>query len=96
MDGMTSRGEGRGVTSQYAAAVLYNGLGRYDEALAAPSWRASTTMWASWGVARGAGRGGRPQRPARARSDALERLSETTRAGGTDWALASRRARVRC
>ena len=35
MDGVTSRGEGRGVTSQYAAALLYNGLGRYDKALGA-------------------------------------------------------------
>src|SRR6202043_1800167 len=35
MDGVTSRGEGRGLTSQYAAALLYNGLGRYDKALAA-------------------------------------------------------------
>ena len=35
MNGMTSRGEGRGVTSQYAAALLYNGLGHYDKALAA-------------------------------------------------------------
>ena len=35
MDDVTSRGEGRGVTSQYAAALLYNGLGHYDKALAA-------------------------------------------------------------
>ena len=35
MDGVTSRGEGRGVTSGYATALLYNGLGRYDKALAA-------------------------------------------------------------
>ena len=33
--GVTSRGEGRGVTSQYSAALLYNGLGRYEKALAA-------------------------------------------------------------
>ena len=35
MDSVTSRGEGRGVTSQYSAALLYNGLGYYDKALAA-------------------------------------------------------------
>ena len=35
LDGVTSRGEGRGVTSQYSAALLYNGLGHYDKALAA-------------------------------------------------------------
>ena len=43
MDGVTSRGEGRGVTSQYAAALLYNGLGRYDEALAPPPSRCPST-----------------------------------------------------
>ena len=35
MAGVTTRGEGRGVTSQYSAALLYNGLGHYDKALAA-------------------------------------------------------------
>jgi hypothetical protein len=35
MAGVTSRGEGRGVTSQYSAALLYNGLGHYDKALVA-------------------------------------------------------------
>jgi hypothetical protein len=33
MDGVTSRGEGRGLTSQQSAALPYNGLGRYSKAL---------------------------------------------------------------
>ena len=88
MDGMTSRGEGRGVTSQYAAALLYNGLGRYDKALAAAELACEYDDIGVLGmVAHRAGRGGRPSgQPARA-SDALQRLSETTRASGTDWAL---------
>jgi hypothetical protein len=47
MDGVTSRGEGRGVTSGYAAALLYNGLGHTTRPLPPPSWCASTTTWAS-------------------------------------------------
>ncbi len=47
MDGVTTRGEGRGVTSQYSAALLYNGLGQYDKALAAAELCASTTTSAS-------------------------------------------------
>src|SRR5690348_5686412 len=35
MEGVTSRCEGRGITSGYSAALLYNGLGRYGKALAA-------------------------------------------------------------
>src|SRR5260370_211086 len=36
MDRMTSRGEGRGVTRPYAAALLDKGLGRPHKALTAP------------------------------------------------------------
>ena len=68
MDGVTSRGEGRGVTSQYAAALLYNGLGQLRQG---PRRRRAGVRVRRRGrpgmVARGAGRGGRPQRPARAR-----------------------------
>lgn len=69
MDGATSRGEGRGVTSQYSAALLYNGLGRYGQALAAAKLaceyerRGRPRL-----VAHGADRGSRPQRSARKRS----------------------------
>lgn len=87
MDGVTSRGEGRGVTSQYSAALLYNGLGRYDKALAAElaceyddigvlRWELTELVEAD--VCSG--------QPARA-SEALRRLAETTRPSGTDWAV---------
>src|SRR6266581_858785 len=88
MDGVTSRGEGRGVTSQYAAALLYNGLGRYDEALAAAELVCEyddlgVLGWSLTELVEAAVRSGQPARA----SDALQRLSETTRASGTDWAL---------
>ncbi len=88
MDGVTSRGEGRGVTSQYAAALLYNGLGRYDKALAAAELACEyddigVVGWSLTELVEAAVRSGRPARA----SDALQRLSETTRASGTDWAL---------
>ena len=88
MDGVTSRGEGRGVTSQYAAALLYNGLGRYDKALAAAELVCEyddigVLGWSLTELVEAAVRSGQPARA----SDALKRLSETTRASGTDWAL---------
>ncbi|HUZ29455.1 MAG TPA: hypothetical protein VMU90_09450, partial [Solirubrobacteraceae bacterium] len=88
MDGVTSRGEGRGVTSQYAAALLYNGLGRYDEALATAELVCEyddigVLGWSLAELIEAAVRSGQPARA----SDALQRLSETTRASGTDWAL---------
>jgi DNA-binding CsgD family transcriptional regulator/tetratricopeptide (TPR) repeat protein len=88
MDGVTSRGEGRGVTSQYAAALLYNGLGQYDKALAAAELACEyddigVLGWALTELVEAAGRSSQPARA----SGALQRLSETTRASGTDWAL---------
>jgi DNA-binding CsgD family transcriptional regulator/tetratricopeptide (TPR) repeat protein len=88
MDGVTSRGEGRGVTSQYAAALLYNGLGRYDKALAAAELVCEyddlgVLGWSLAELVEAAVRSGQPARA----SDALQRLSETTRASGTDWAI---------
>jgi hypothetical protein len=88
MDGMTSRGEGRGVTSQYAAALLYNGLGRSDKALAAAELvceydDVGVLGWSLTELVEAAVRSGQPARA----SDALQRLSETTRASGTDWAV---------
>jgi DNA-binding CsgD family transcriptional regulator len=88
MEGMTSRGEGRGVTSQYAAALLYNGLGRYDQALAAAEVACEyddvgVLGWSLAELIEAAVRSGQPERA----SEALQRLSETTRASGTDWAL---------
>ena len=88
MDDMTSRGEGRGVTSQYAAALLYNGLGHHDKALAAAELACEyddigVLGWSLAELIEAAVRSGQPARA----SEALRRLSETTRASGTDWAL---------
>jgi DNA-binding CsgD family transcriptional regulator/tetratricopeptide (TPR) repeat protein len=88
MDSAASRGEGRGVTSQYSAALLYNGLGRYDRALAAAEVvceydDVGVLGWSLAELIEAAVRSGQPTRA----SGALQRLSETTRASGTDWAL---------
>ena len=88
MAGVTSRGEGRGVTSQYSAALLYNGLGRYDQALAAAERVCEyddigVLGWSLAELIEAAVRSGQPERAA----GPLERLTETTRASGTDWAL---------
>jgi DNA-binding CsgD family transcriptional regulator len=84
------RGEGGGVDyTHWAAAVLYNGLGRYEQALAAAQQasQGSPAFWfVPWGLAElieAATRSGAPERAARA----LHRLSQATRASGTDWAL---------
>ena len=88
LHGVTSRGEGRGVTSHYAAALLYNGLGHYDKALAAAEVACEyddigVLGWSLAELVEAAVRSGQPARA----SDALKRLSETTRASGTDWGL---------
>jgi DNA-binding CsgD family transcriptional regulator len=88
MEGVTSRGEGRGLTSQYAAALLYNGLGHYDKALAAAELVCEyddigVLGWSLTELVEAAVRSGQRELA----SDALRRLAETTRASGTDWAL---------
>jgi DNA-binding CsgD family transcriptional regulator len=87
---VASRGEGLGVTvTHWARAVLYNGLGRYEDALAAAeraSGQPEDLAVFNWGLAEliiAAVRSGHMERA----SAALERLSEITRASGTDWAL---------
>ena len=87
-DGVTSRGEGRGLTSGYAAALLYNGLGHYDKALAAAELACEyddidVLGWSLTELVEAAVRSGQLARA----SDALQRLTEITRASGTDWAL---------
>ena len=73
----------------WAAAVLYNGLARYrDAASAARQATASavdpwTSMWALPELVEAAARQG----DAELAREALERLVETTRPAGTDWAL---------
>jgi tetratricopeptide (TPR) repeat protein len=84
-----SRGAGLGLASiDYATSVLYNGLGRYEEALVAaqqasehPQELSSTLILPE--LIEAAVRSGHAARAA----DALELLAETTRAAATDWAL---------
>jgi DNA-binding CsgD family transcriptional regulator len=81
------RGEGMGLAViQWATALLYNGLGRYEDALAAArqaSEHRHDPPRALPELIEAAARSGMPE----AAADALQRLSETTRASGTDWGL---------
>jgi len=84
------RGSGQGLSFiQWAIAVLCNGLGRYGQALAAAQQASEDTRaqfvsnWAIAELIEAATRTGMPERAA----GALDRLSEMTRASGTDWAL---------
>ena len=84
------RGEGLGITiTEWARAVLYNGLGRHEEALD-PAQNAAAHPedlgFANWGLVEliiAAVRSGKPELAA----DAFKRLSKMTSASGTDWAL---------
>jgi DNA-binding CsgD family transcriptional regulator len=84
------RGQGLAVTvAQWLHAVLCVGLGQYEEALAAAQEAAKhqdETAAPRWGLTElveAAVRSGAPDLA----TGALEQLSETTRASGTDWAL---------
>jgi DNA-binding CsgD family transcriptional regulator len=86
----TARGEGRTIgIGNYATAVLYNGLGRYEEALAAAQQAGEDTYaswWRDWGLVElieAAARSGKPEIAV----DGLGRLSQATAASGTEWAL---------
>jgi DNA-binding CsgD family transcriptional regulator len=74
---------------QWVTAVLYNSLGHYEQALATAQRAVEgspTRRFSIWGLVElieAAARSGSPGQAA----DALQRLSETTRASGTDWAL---------
>ena len=73
---------------RWASAFLFNGLGRYEDALAAAREAAkyeelSAPNWGSVELIEAAARSGATELA----TDALERLSEATRASGTDWAL---------
>ncbi len=84
-----ARGEGLVVTvTEFLSGVLYNGLGRYEEAVAAVGQAErycgeGPAIWALTELLEAAVRSGQPQLAGRA----LERIAETTRAAGTDWAL---------
>jgi len=90
----TSIVAGQGLTFPYArssAATLYNGLARYDEALAAA--QQATTYPRHWGshltlheLVEAAVRTGTPEVAA----DALEWISATALAAGNDWGLGIR------
>jgi DNA-binding CsgD family transcriptional regulator len=89
-DEVVRRGEGEGLTFvRWATAVLQNGRGRYDEAAQAAERAAgaSPAVWFStWAVVELIEAASRGDQAGRAH-DALERLSESTRASGTAWAL---------
>jgi DNA-binding CsgD family transcriptional regulator len=82
-------GQGAGVTSAYwAAASLYNGWGRYGDALAAARQASEQTpvgpaIQALPEMIEAAARTGSPG----VAGDALSRLAESTQASGTDWGL---------
>jgi DNA-binding CsgD family transcriptional regulator len=85
------RGEGVGLTFvQWASGVFYNGLGRYEDALVAareasedPNEEQVFSVWGVVELIEAATRTGAPE----AAAGALGRLSESTRASGSDWAL---------
>ena len=91
MRDVVPRGEGIGLTiTLWASALLYNGLGRHEDAVPAARQASESSKdlaaAGNWGLVElieAAARSGRAELAA----DALERLSETTGASGTDWAL---------
>jgi DNA-binding CsgD family transcriptional regulator/tetratricopeptide (TPR) repeat protein len=83
-------GQGLAATNaHWEAAILYNGLGRYDEAASAARQATSNTfepyvsMWALAELVEAAARGA----DAELARDALARLAKTTQPCGTDFAL---------
>ena len=87
---LTRRGEGRGLSVlDWAQAVLYNGLGRYEDARAAAlrvleyPHDLSTSNWGLAELIEAAVRAGTPKLAA----DARACLAEMAGVSGTDWAL---------
>jgi DNA-binding CsgD family transcriptional regulator len=84
-----TRGQGMAVkVMQSALATLYNGLGRYDDALAAAQQAAEPPSWWAFQLTlheliEAACRTGQPEIAAAA----LERLTATTQPIGTPWAI---------
>ena len=86
----TARGQGHAVrVAQWAAAVLYNGLARYDEAAAAARQVTAIDidpyllLYALPELVEAAARAGETD----VARQALDRLVEMTRPAGTDWGL---------
>src|SRR6266446_1306178 len=86
----TAGGQGIGVmTAQWAAAVLYNGLARFDEAASAAGHviaNAGPTALYLWALPEHVEAAARSGDTESARH-ALERLADTTQPAGTDYAL---------
>ena len=88
---VVQRGEGLGIgLTEWATAVFNNGLGHYQDALAAAEtateYLAEVSVTVNWGLVElveAAVRCGLPERAA----DAVRRLSESTSNSGSDWAL---------
>lgn len=87
---VTIRGEGSGlIVCEYVTALLYNSLGRYEEAAAATQPISEehpvvgAGLWTLVERVEAATRSGMAEHAA----DAFQRLSKTTRASGTEWAL---------
>jgi len=76
-------------SSEWAKAVLYNGLGRYEEACAAAERGAQNLQQLGLAIrsmvelVEAAARSGRPARAA----EAARQLADMAQASGTDWAL---------
>jgi DNA-binding CsgD family transcriptional regulator len=90
---MVGRGEGQWLTAtHWTTALLNNGLARYDQALAAAEQGSEypdelgLATWSMVELIEAAARTGSPERA----TTALRRVSESTTAGGTDWALGIR------
>jgi DNA-binding CsgD family transcriptional regulator len=85
----TARGEGRAICmAELSRAVLYNGLGRYQDALAAAERACEHEdfgmfNWPLTELVEAAVRGGRPD----VATTAMSLLEDRTREAGTDWAL---------
>ncbi len=86
--GARARGEGCAISAaHHAAAILYNGLGRYELALDSAQQASdlddiATSSWALPELVEAASRSGR----AKVARDAADRLSERALASGTKWA----------
>jgi DNA-binding CsgD family transcriptional regulator len=90
MERVVDRGEGVALGAiRWAQAFLHNCEGRYEAALAAAEQAVDypvTLLYARWGLIElieAAARSGKPD----AAAAGLARLSETTQASGSDWAL---------
>jgi DNA-binding CsgD family transcriptional regulator len=87
---VAQRGEGLWlIATEWTSAVFFNGLGRYEEALASAERAAEhpfalgLSTWVCPELIEAAARSGHAERG----TGAMERLTDIARAAGTDWAL---------